>query len=744
MNFYDLPGSLDADIRELAELVRGYKDGSVDKVKLKSFRVPMGIYEQREEETYMCRIRLPGGAVTPGQLDAIASIAQRYSDRPVHFTTRQEAQIHHVTLDDTVKILEELKKYGLSTRGGGGNTVRNIIGDVLSGIDEDTVFDISPYVRSLTSRLIAEKDSWSLPRKLKIAFSASSADRGLATVNDLGFIAKLNNNNERGFSVYIAGGLGAKPQKAAILYEFVHGTEVYNISTAVKRLFDKYGNRKNKYSARLRFLYNKLGKEEFIRRFENELEIVRDEGHEPLELLPGKALKKGTIELPLFLGDILPEKLIMLSEILRKYGEDIVRATPLQNLLIMNISDEEAKKLKQEFSEQGFMINSLSAADNAVACAGASTCRLGICLSRGLLEKINTVIPENIISNPKISDIKIKISGCPNSCGQHHIADIGFIGSAKRKKENPYPAYTVVMGGTVAELKTEIAEKIAGIPAKDVPDYLRRFLEFTVSEKNENESFRDYFIRSGKEYALRLAADYSNIPAFEEDTSYYMDWSSEAVFSLTEKLEGECSAGMFDLIEWDLQNIKDKYTEIGNSDTVKQKDLRELVLFASRALLITKGLEASTKMEAVQLFRDNFVGRHIDESFKYITDRYLNEDTLTPEETKKFTDAVKELYEAMDDSLKFPEIIEMSESNPEPDTSNMDERILDYRGVPCPMNYVKAKLILETMEEGEEVKILLDDGEPIENVPASIKEEGHHILDQYKEGNIWVLMVKKK
>lgn len=188
MKFYDLPDTWEKDIEKYEGLVEQYRKGVVSNVKLKSVRVPMGIYEQREPDTYMCRVRLPGGAITPKQLTGVSLIAERYSDRPLHFTTRQEVQIHHVKLEDTILILRELKEIGLATRGGGGNTVRNIIGP--GGVEKDEVFDIEPYIQVLTTRMIAEKDSWELPRKFKIAFSGSPLDKGLATVNDLGFYSK--------------------------------------------------------------------------------------------------------------------------------------------------------------------------------------------------------------------------------------------------------------------------------------------------------------------------------------------------------------------------------------------------------------------------------------------------------------------------------------------------------------------------------------------------------------------------
>ena len=282
MTFYKLPKNLNTQITEYEKLVKGYLQGTVPKTKLKSIRVPFGVYEQRLDETYMMRIRLPGGAITPRQLTAIATIASKYTNRPLHFTTRQDVQIHNLALKHTITLMRELQSIGLCSRGGGGNTIRNILGNYDSGIDRQEVFDVSPYIQALTSQLISEADSWTLPRKLKIAFSSSTLDKGLATINDLGFIAHINKNGEKGFSVYLAGGMGRKSKVGFLLYDFIPDCEVYNIAKTTKNFFDKYGNRKNKHKARLRFVLEKMGKKKFIETFEQEYQKVKEKNILPL------------------------------------------------------------------------------------------------------------------------------------------------------------------------------------------------------------------------------------------------------------------------------------------------------------------------------------------------------------------------------------------------------------------------------------------------------------------------------
>ena len=426
MKFYELPASLEDDTLEYERLIKAWQKGEISKAKLKAHRVPMGVYEQRNSDRYMMRIRLPGGGITPSQLVHVASVAEKYTNWSLHFTTRQDVQIHNLSLTDTVKIMHELKEFGLSSRGGGGNTVRNIVGSYDAGIDPDTVFDVTPYITALSTRLVAEPDSWTLPRKFKIAFSGSSRDTGLATMADLGFIAKKNDRGQRGFSVYIAGGMGRQSRVAIRLYSFVGHDQVYNIARAIKNLFDKYGNRKQKHAARLRFLFEKLGKVEFFHRVEEERVLVARNNSSPLELSREQDLHGGFLEVPLFLGDMSVENARKLGNVMQRYGEDTIRVMPHQNLLLRNIPQDMIEELRLLLKEESILEELPPFLGRATACAGASTCKLGICLSRGLLTGIRKELERRPFAFDRVNDISLKISGCPNTCGRHIIADIGF------------------------------------------------------------------------------------------------------------------------------------------------------------------------------------------------------------------------------------------------------------------------------------------------------------------------------
>ncbi len=252
--YYDIPVTLWDEVDELESFVQRHLDGRLDAASLKARRVPFGCYEQRQNGAYMLRIRCPGGALTPTQLRTIATLSNRYGAGHIHVTTRQEFQIHDLKLEDVVPVMRQLMDGGLATRGGGGNTVRNIILSPDAGVSPDEAFDPSPYTFALTSFLIAQPNSWALPRKFKIAFSNSAKDSAYAQFNDLGFVATVQ-DGVLGFRVYVAGGMGTKPEVGHLLHEFIPADDVYLVAEATKRVFDKHGNRKNKNAARLRFLW---------------------------------------------------------------------------------------------------------------------------------------------------------------------------------------------------------------------------------------------------------------------------------------------------------------------------------------------------------------------------------------------------------------------------------------------------------------------------------------------------------
>jgi sulfite reductase (ferredoxin) len=692
---YQIPANLASELEELDSYIKRHQKGELDAATLKVRRVPFGCYEQRRDGSYMVRIRTTGGAHTPAQLQAMAEIAARYGSPWIHITTRQEFQIHDIALEHVVPSMRELLRVGLVARGGGGNTVRNVLVSPDAGVGVDEVFDPSPYAFALTTRLIAEADSWMLPRKFKIAFSNSEADTGYARFNDVGFIAQLR-DGQQGFRVYVAGGLGTKPQVGHLLHEFIPADDVYAVTTAVKRLFDQHGNRKNRNAARLRFLWNSLGEERFRQLYEEQLQLVRDQAPAPLALedLPATAItpdlapatddspefhlwKQRYVEpqkqpglfsvlVPVFLGNLSDEDAIRLALFLEPFGDSVLRATFGQNLRLRNIPEAHLANVFHVVREIGELASAPRLLGNSVACTGADTCRLGICRPKGALTAVVDTLSNSTLDLNQIPDFRLNLSGCPNTCGQHMLADLGFYGNVARRGQQMFPAYAVVAGARVTDGDARLAQPIDRVSARDLPRFVEDVLKLWLEKKHAHESFADYIDAEGTQDIRALADRYRNIPAPEADRSYYCDWASDEMFSLAGKAAGECSAGLFDLIEVDLKHAKRLREQLNPAEASAQAQdpqeaeaaLYSVTLCSARALLITRGIEAPTDAAVFENFRKHFIfSGLIDSRFEPVVaaaQQHPSEPLAThKEETFALLDAVDALYRSMDNSLRF-------------------------------------------------------------------------------------------
>jgi len=778
MRTYSLPASLESEINQLQELIEKFKKGEVSATELKAHRVPFGVYEQREPDTYMVRIRCAGGIITPGQLENVALIASQYGVSDIHITSRQELQIHYVKLDNIIAVIRRLKEAGLATRGGGGNTVRNIALAADAGIDPNEEFDVSGFAVALTSSLIAESDSWNLPRKFKIAFSGSREDRGYATIADAGFVARIK-DGKNGFRVYAAGGLGAKPETGKLLLDFVEDNQVYQVDKAVKNIFYKYGNRKNRHAARTRFLWQSLGEEEFKKRFLDEYEKIKTQGFAPLvidkpQLSPvsgSLAQEKAcnpkdfslwrkrfvraqkqpgvfSILIPVELGFISCERSLELARFLQAFGDDVLRMTHDQNFLLRNIPDGYLGNIYNFLKITLPDFNRPAIYAGILSCAGASTCQLGICLSRQAARALMRLLDKSELDLDKLGEFKLNISGCPNSCGQHPVADLGFSGKALRKGDKLYPAYNVLCGALITDGRIKLAEQAGEVPAKALPKMIKEFLGIFLSKASRFQNFQEYIAREGKEDLKELLGRYREIPDFEQDKNYYFDWDTDKLFSLAERRTGECSAGLFDLIEMDLGNIREtrkKLLTAALDKNIKKQILGELVFYSSRMLLITRGIEPKNEEELYTAFLDNFIDTGlIETSFKGLIIKARQKDyaALLTQETQvdDLSKAVELLYENMDNAFNFKNPASIGDTHKQ----QRPRIVRDFRGVACPLNFVKTKIELSKLKPGDLLEIWLDDGEPIINVPGSLKAEGQNIVSQEKTGNYWSVVIEKK
>lgn len=774
---YKIPESLIADIKYNQQLIEQFNKGEISGAQLKSHRVPMGIYEQRQDGHYMLRIRCTGGLITPRQLRCVAAVARQVECSHIHITTRQEVQIHDVSINQAIPALLSLQEEGLSTQGGGGNTIRNILVNELGGISDRQTFDPYPYAIGLTTRLIAEKDSWSMPRKLKIAFDMNEEDANFSLVADLGLIPLIK-DGQRGFRVLLGGSVASRPHKGWQIFDFLPEKDLFRAAKAAKNFFNLNGNRKNRYKARIRYIFYKNGEEETKRLYFEEYDkLVNDasldfepavlpfeykkpkfapinDESEAFKTWKQRYTQKQSVGngyyavIPFLHGNTTPEVFDKIADFLEEFGNDVIRFTPRQNMQLRNIPEDYLPNVYQFFKGLGLHLDVSVILNNLTSCTGADTCRLGICLPKGLVKGIRRKLEQSNLDLDQLPDLKININGCSNSCAQNAWSDLGFSGRIGRVGDQPYPAYTVWARVNGA---TELAEALGYLAAKDIPsfvvDYLGSYLQF----KAQYESY-DAFVRAkGAEVIKEAIARYQDVPAFDEDKNYYFDWGANEIFSLTNHGQAECSAGLFDIIELDQATIKEKQDALSQPGADKDRLLRDIVFSASRMLLVTRGADPRTDDEVYANFDDLFIDAGIvSVDFKSVVEKARHGESLIAvrEQVDALAAKVIELYANMDDSLQFKTVAapapQKAETAKIEGTSDDADVKKDFRGVACPMNFVKTKIELSTMKSGQLLEILLDDGQPINNVPGSVRQEGHEVLSTEKVDNYWKVLIRKK
>lgn len=747
-----MPESVKEDTINYRSQVERFLQGHRSAVAFRAYRVPMGIYEQRMAGIYMVRIRIGAGLAQPFQLDRIAELSKAYGNGIIHVTTRQDIQIHDVNIEDTPDVLEKLLDVGLSTRGGGGNTVRNVTACPRAGVCPKEEFDVAPYAIAAAEYLLYDRSSFNLPRKYKIVFSGCSDDCAFASVADLGFFAHTK-NGVKGFSVYAAGGLGSNPAVAVKIEDFIEPKEIFEVAEAIKRLFDKYGDRSNKHKARLRYVLARTGPEEFVKLYHDEREVLKSNGlpYEPPEIrdfdstynMPevSEAIEGGidnispekiagwyTVKLRLKNGDIPADDLITVGKIAAQYGQGLVRTTQLQDLLITGVAAEDLKKVNNGLKELNIDVfgNSIP---KIVACAGASTCKLGLCLSRGLADAISNELNQADIRTNG-SETVIRISGCPNSCGHHYIADVGFQGKAKRVNGRLLPCYDVLVGAMTVEGQAHLAERIGTVPAKKIPDLLRQSLR--------NIGF-------DKEKLRTLVSELSHIDEKLLTEDDYYDYGSDEPFSLAGRGPGECGAGVMDVIKVDIDEAKDAVKAI----PINSENIYKATVAATRALLVKFGLEPTKDREIFAEFKKHLIEpgwvksqtqQLLDDMVDWrMGDRESIEELLP--EVQDLTKRVEDLFLSLDASLHFK--AEPFEQKVSVEQTEEKRNVIDLCGVVCPLNFVKAKLEIDKIEVGDVLEVLLDEGEPLRNVPASFADQGQEVMGVEDLGGCFCLKVRR-
>ena len=823
---YRIPSTLNGDLDYTQSLIDQFKAGEIQAGQLKSNRVPMGIYEQRKNQHYMLRLRCAGGLVTPEQLAKIAFVGHQLSTSHLHVTTRQEIQIHNVDIEDAIPALKKLEKVGISSAGGGGNTVRNMMVDDRSGLTADEEFDVYPYVEELTSRLIAEKDSFTMPRKYKVAIDTSVATANYSYIADLGLQARIK-DGQRGFRVLIAGSAASNAHTGWEVFDFLPEKDLYRAAKALKNWFHKYGNRRNRHKARMRYVFYKYGTEEAKRLYLEEFKELKKDGsidfeapalpleHHKPNFPPLKAptdfetwkrryahkqtnaegLKENLwyAYIPLRHGNNSTDFFAEVAEYLGNYGNDVIRFTKKEQIQVRNIPEEYLTNIYAFFKKLGvYQIDYPVVVTNLTCCTGADTCRLGICLPKGAIDGIAKQLLNSNLNLDAIPDFELRMNGCTNICALATWGDLGFSGRVGRVGDDPYPAYTIWLP---VKGKHEIDLQQGYIAAKKIPAFVEDYLRDVIAEQANYADYYDYVAKRGVNIVKELIAKYKEVAPYSEEPDTFFDFGDDEKFSLIKYGKAECSAGLFDIIEIDQDTIREKRKEVellmgniplgvtadlqsdGKQNTGKiEKLLHDIVFSENRMLLVTRGLDPRTDEDVYNGFEKEFIAAGIiPQKFKVLTDKARNNESLIEQKPliDELADLLNDLYQNMDDSLQFKLPAEKTPVEQDAEEKNAEEKApaeqvseekapaekasaaeetetiapdvkKDFRGVMCPMNFVKTKIALTPMQSGQILEILLDDGAPIENVPGSVKNEGHTILSTEKVENYWKVLIKKK
>ena len=570
-----------AEIDNYDKEAKAFLDGGGLGDDFRPFRLQHGIYGQRQDDAQMIRVKIPHGTMTADQADALGDIAEQYTPRKLgHVTTRQAVQFHFVPLEQTSTVMRILAEAGLTTREACGNTVRNVTADPMSGLCPDTVFDITPYAEATARFFLRHPICQKLPRKFKITFSACEHDHGQVPIHDLGATAVMR-DGKRGFRITVGGGLGASPFIAQVLDEFVPEDELLRVTEATIRIFDRLGERKNRNKARIKFVVKKLGMEEFRRVVEEELAsmppaekgqyrepdwaFLEEEashpsaaslgqnGHGPQ---PGFEAWKRTNAIPqaqkgfslvyvlLPIGDLTGQQFHALAALSRKYTGGKLRTAANQNIVLRWVHDEDLPALHAELIAAGLAEDGALTLSDVMTCPGADTCSLGVTSSKALGLALRDMLQSangHLKDDPLVEQIRIKISGCPNSCGHHHVADIGFYGNAVRSGERMVPAFSMLIAGKGDGQDARIGKHVMKISAKRIPDAVTALIEHYRDQRQDGEPFGDWAIRVGTDRIKELMAEYKDMPVYEKDPMAFVDWGANRLFSLDEMGEGECA-----------------------------------------------------------------------------------------------------------------------------------------------------------------------------------------------------------
>ncbi|MGJ8745415.1 HEPN domain-containing protein [Polaribacter sp.] len=631
---------VEKDIIDLADKIAKFNNLQIDEEKFRSLRLARGIYGQRQEGVQMIRIKLPFGKVLTNQLRRISEVSDEYSIGRLHITTRQDIQIHFVDINRTPELWSELEKDEVTIREACGNVVRNVTASETAGIDLNEPFDVSPYADAIFKFFLRNPICQEMGRKFKVSFSSSDEDTGLSYLHDIGYIAKIE-NGVRGFKVMVAGGLGSQPRHAEVLYDFLPSDRIIPVMEGVIRVFDRYGERKSRAKARMKFLLKDIGLEAFknlIEEEQNAIEFksiaidadsyvastpvavkapeakIKDQAAFDLwkstNLIPQKQAGYVAIGIKVLLGDFYTDKARLLADLVDKYAAGEIRLTLRQNIVIPFVKEDLVPYFYQELEKLGFVEAGYNKAVDITACPGTDTCNLGIASSTGIAVELEKVIAAEYPQYLKNEDLVIKISGCMNACGQHNMANIGFQGMSVRTPDKLVaPALQVLLGGgNLGNGNALFADKVVKVPSKRGPEALRRILN-DFEENANGKQFIDYYKVTGERYFYDLLNDLQDVTNLTQED--FIDWG-EAEKYVKEIGIGECAGVVIDLIatlflesEEKIDNAKEAFENNVYSGAIYYA--YQSLVNSAKALLLAENKKTNTHAGIISQFDEVFI-----------------------------------------------------------------------------------------------------------------------------------------
>jgi len=616
-----LAGEIDAF--EAQVLLR--KQGKIDEKLFAETRLRRGVYGQRydngrrhdgvavQELSYpnnpltkgaetlwdapgMMRVKIPCGGLNPAQMDVLADLAEEYSDGICHVTTRQDIQYHYVHIEDTPDLMRRLAAVGITTREACGNSVRNVTACPFAGVCNDEVFDVTPYAQAVARYLLGHPDTQGFGRKFKIAFSGCKASPcALISIHDLGGIAAkrvVDGQEQRGFELYVGGGLGAVPHQAKLLAEFVPQEQLLPMARAIGRVFAKLGEKKNRQKARLKFLVAKLGIDEFRKLVLEEMRSMPEDGlwrqyfdaiaaysensvNPPTQLAPSAPRPPGyaewaatnvypqrqkgyavvTISCPL--GDLTARQMRALGLLADRFAGGNVRTTIEQNIVLRWVSLADLPGLYRRLNDLGLGEGGAGTIVDVTSCPGTETCKLGISSSRGLARELRRrLAAQSVALDQSIRSLRIKISGCFNSCGQHHVADIGFYGNSRNVGGYTVPHFQVVLGGQWRQNGGAYGLAIGAVPSKAIPQVVDRIIEHYLAGRSGTQTFQDYCQRIGKKELKAMLEDLAAVPLHAVNPDFYSDWGDPRAYTLGDMAAGEGAGNVISPVDFGFRDAE--------------------------------------------------------------------------------------------------------------------------------------------------------------------------------------------